>query len=268
MTNNEFKVRLNTIIFGTDTPAGKAFDVALIILILSSVTVLMLESVDAVAAPFQRYLRIAEWAFTIIFTFEYMLRFYCSPQPFRYASSFYGLTDMCSVLPSYLSLLFPGANYLLIIRLVRVLRVFRILKLVRYIKDANILLRSMVQARRKITVFFCLVLVLSAIFGSLMYIVEGPHNGFSSIPMSIYWTIVTITTVGYGDITPHTTLGRIIASMAMLTGYSIFAVPTGILTAELSQEMQREQSQRRCHNCGRKGHHSEAKFCLHCGAEL
>ncbi len=268
MHNGELKHRLNEIIFGTETTEGRIFDVVLICLILTSVLVLMLESLDAISQSYFIYLRVAEWAFTIIFTVEYMVRFYCSPKPFKYASSFYGAIDLLSILPSYLSLLIPGANYLLIVRILRVLRVFRILKLVRYLGEANVLMRSMFMARRKILVFFFSVLVLSVIFGSLMYIVEGPQNGFSSIPTSVYWTIVTITTVGYGDITPQTPLGQLVAALAMLTGYSIIAVPTGILTAELTQEISRDRARRRCPHCHHAGHDIDSNYCRHCGGAL
>ncbi len=268
MDHAALKARLNEIIFGTDTPAGKNFDLALIILIISSVFVLMLESLQDFAGRYQLYLSIAEWTFTAIFTVEYFVRIYCTPHRLRYVRSFYGVIDLLSILPSYLSLIFPGANYLLIVRLLRVLRVFRILKLMRYLTEANVLLRSMMMARRKIMIFFFSVFVLSVIFGSLMYIVEGPDNGFSSIPKSVYWTIVTITTVGYGDITPHTSLGQFIAAIAMLTGYSIIAVPTGILTAELTQEMQRDRQRRRCGSCEQGGHEAHARYCLHCGHAL
>lgn len=268
MRSHELKAKLNEVIFGTDTPAGKNFDVVLILFILASVVVLMLESLEALSPSYMTHLRVAEWFFTIIFTIEYMVRFYCSPRPFKYASSFYGVIDLLSILPSYLSLIFPGANYLLIVRLLRVLRVFRVLKLIRYLSEANVLLRSMMMARRKIMIFFFSVLILSVIFGSLMYVVEGPKNGFTSIPMSVYWTIVTITTVGYGDIVPLTVLGKFIASLAMLTGYSIIAVPTGILTAELSQEMQREKNRRVCNSCFHSGHDADARFCSRCGAQL
>ena len=182
--------------------------------------------------------------------------------------SFYGLVDLLSILPTYLALFVPGANHLLIIRLLRVLRIFRILKLVRYLSEANILGRAMVQSRRKILIFFSTVLVLSTIFGSLMYAIEGPTHGFSSIPKSIYWTIVTITTVGYGDITPQTPLGQVIAALAMLTGYSIIAIPTGILTAELAQEMQRERIGQACKNCNKSGHDRDAVHCKFCGARM
>jgi len=268
VTSDERKHYLNTVIFGTDTPAGKRFDIALIIMILVSVVLLMMESLQSFSLEHYVFLRYFEWIFTFIFTIEYAVRIYCTPKPIGYMKSFYGVVDLLSILPSYLSLMFPGANYLLIIRLLRVLRVFRVLKLARYLSEANILIRSMLMAKRKIFVFFMSVVILATIFGSLMYVVEGPENGFSSIPKSIYWTIVTITTVGYGDIVPQTVIGQIIASIAMLTGYSIIAVPTGILTAELAQEMQRERGRRRCTNCTSAGHENDAQFCKHCGHGL
>ncbi len=260
--------RLYDVIFGTDTAKGKRFDMLLICLILLSVLALMLDSVDRLSTRWVLYLRYLEWAFTLIFTIEYAVRIYCHPRPLRYVTSFYGVVDLVSILPTYLSLIYPGASYLLVVRLLRVLRVFRILKLVRYLSEANILLRAVFMSRRKIFVFFICVLVLSTIFGSLMYVVEGPQHGFSSIPKSIYWTIVTITTVGYGDITPQTMLGQVIAAAAMLTGYSILAVPTGIFTAELAQEIQRARISSRCKACDRSGHDSDANYCRHCGSAL
>jgi len=262
------KQKLHEVIFGTDTPAGKRFDIALIYLIVFSVLALMLDSVSWLSKPWSGYIFALEWVFTLIFTVEYCIRIYCLPKPFRYIFSFYGLVDFVSILPSYVSLLVPGANYLLVVRLLRVLRIFRILKLVRYLSEANILMRAIMQSRRKVFVFFMSVLVLSTIFGSLMYIVEGPVHGFSSIPKSIYWTIVTITTVGYGDITPQTALGQVIASAAMLTGYSILAVPTGIFTAELAQEMQRTRTHITCGRCAKAGHELDASFCRNCGHPL
>jgi len=260
--------KLYEVIFGTDTPAGKRFDLILIYTILLSVSALMLDSATVPGSQARVYLRWTEWFFTLIFTLEYFARVYCSPNRWAYVRSFYGLIDLLSVLPSYLALFMLGANYLLIIRLLRVLRVFRILKLVRYLSEANTLMRALVSSRRKISIFFLFVLILATLFGSLMYIVEGPANGFTSIPRSIYWTIVTITTVGYGDITPHTIIGQIIASIAMLTGYSIIAVPTGILTAELSQELLRERSLTGCPNCGKQGHEKDAEYCNRCGGKL
>ena len=268
MHKGELKAKLNEVIFGTHTPAGRVFDIVLIILIVLSVLVLMVESLNTLSASTVIYLRVAEWSFTLVFTIEYMVRFYCSPKPYRYAGSFYGLIDLLSILPSYLSLLIPGANYLLIIRTFRVLRIFRVLKLFRYLSEANVLMRSMFMARRKIMVFFFVVLIVTVIFGSVMFIVEGPDNGFSSIPTSVYWTIVTITTVGYGDITPQTPLGQIVASLAMLTGYSIIAVPTGILTAELTQEINRDREKRLCTICQKSGHDIDSHYCRHCGESL
>lgn len=268
MTQQDLKKRLFDIIFGTESPAGKRFDLVLIYVILLSVLALMLDSIQVVATKYGYALKVAEWFFTIVFTVEYLVRLYCSPRPLAYFRSFYGIIDLISVLPTYLSLFFPGANYILVIRLLRVLRVFRVLKLARYLSEANVLVRSMLQARRKILVFFMVVVVLSTIFGSIMYIVEGPANGFTSIPKSIYWTIVTITTVGYGDITPQTVVGQFVSSIAMLTGYSIIAIPTGIVTAELAYEIQRERLAISCRNCEKSGHDRDSKYCNHCGVEL
>lgn len=267
-TNNRLREQLYDIIFGTETPAGKLFDIVLIYFIILSVGLLMLDSVAGVRLRLGEYMGYLEWFFTIVFTMEYITRVYCSPNRWSYIRSFYGVIDLLSTLPSYLSLFIPGANYLLIFRLLRVLRIFRVLKLVRYLTEANSLIRTMYQIRRKIIVFFFVVLNLAVIFGSLMFIVEGPDNGFTSIPKSIYWTIVTITTVGYGDITPHTILGQIIASLAMLTGYSIIAVPTGIFTAELAHEMSRERNLIFCPNCGKQGHDKIAHYCDRCGSKV
>jgi voltage-gated potassium channel len=263
-----FKEKLYTIIFGHSTPEGRLFDIVLIYTILISVLVVILDTVVILHQNFGAYFRILEWVLTIFFTIEYFIRIYCSPNRFRYIFSFYGIVDLLAILPSYLSLFISGVGYLLIVRLLRVLRVFRILKLARYLTEANVLARSLSMSRRKIFIFFSVVLVLATIFGSLMYLVEGPGNGFSSIPKSIYWTIVTITTVGYGDITPHTVMGQIIAAMVMLTGYSIIAVPTGIFTAEIAQEMQRQRDRKYCEHCERSGHEHDSSFCRHCGAEL
>ena len=269
MDNNEsLKERLYRIIFGTDTTAGKAFDVFLIYAILSSVVIVILDSVNALTASYGTYLKIIEWGFTLFFTAEYFIRIWVSPKPWGYVKSFYGLVDLLAILPSYIALVYADMSYLLIIRLLRVLRIFRVLKLIRYISEANLLGRSLLMSRRKIFVFFSFVLVLAVIFGSLMYVVEGPKNGFTSIPRSIYWTIVTITTVGYGDITPHTVFGQLIAAFVMLTGYSIIAVPTGIFTAEIAQEMQRQRSLKHCQNCHKSGHEQDADYCRFCGAEL
>ncbi|WP_428821100.1 ion transporter [Microbulbifer sp. MCCC 1A16149] len=260
--------RLNEVIFGTDTPAGKYFDVVLIWTILLSVALVLLASVESWWVRYGEIFFRLEWFFTALFTVEYLTRIYCANDRRAYVFSFYGVVDLLAILPSYLALIFTGATYLMVIRLLRVLRIFRILKLVRYLSDANLLVRSLWQARRRILVFYSSVLVLCIIFGSIMFIVEGPKHGFTSIPKSIYWTIVTITTVGYGDITPQTTLGQAIASMTMLIGYSIIAVPTGIVTAELAHELGREKQLARCHNCGRAGHDADSEFCKHCGYKL
>lgn len=259
---------LYTVIFGTETPAGRRFDLALILAILLSMVVLLLDSIGSIRAQYGPVLYWLEWAFTLLFTLEFVLRVYCAQSRLGYLRSFYGIIDLLAVLPTYLAILMPGASFLLMVRLLRVLRVFRVLKLLRYVDEANLLLRSLNQSRRKILVFFSTLFILVTLFGSLLYVVEGPENGFTSIPTSIYWAIVTITTVGFGDITPQTWLGRGIAAVTMLMGYAIIAVPTGIITAELGREMRKEYSRRHCPQCDRSGHERDAKFCNHCGAEL
>jgi len=268
MTKQQLRSELYRIIFGTDTPAGQRFDIFLIYAILISIFAVILDTVESLHGQFATGFIFVEWLFTGLFTLEYVLRIYCSPNRRKYLFSFYGIVDLISIIPSYLGLIFVGAQYLLIVRLIRVLRIFRVLKLVRYLSEADVLIRSIRQAKRKMFVFFTCVLVLSTLFGCLMYVVEGPDNGFSSIPKSIYWTIVTITTVGYGDITPHTVLGQIISTMAMLTGYSIIAIPTGIITAELANEMRRDKSVYPCPNCVKVGHDVDAVHCKWCGSSL
>lgn len=268
MNRLKFRQKVFEVIFGTETRAGQVFDLFLIYLILLSVLAVMLDSVEAISGDYGVWLFRLEWFFTLIFTVEYMARIYSSPKPIGYVTSFYGIVDLVSILPSYLALFFPGASYWMVVRLLRVLRIFRVLKLARYSSEGRLLMRSLYFARRKIAVFFMAVLILSVIFGSLMFLVEGAENGFTSIPKSIYWTIVTITTVGYGDITPQTVLGQMIATLSMLTGYSIIAIPTGILTAEISNEMRKEKSNRVCNVCDHSGHHRDAQFCYHCGVRL
>lgn len=268
MSEKQLRQTIHRVIFGTDTPAGKLFDVILIWAILISVAALMLDSMEYVNERYGPALRVLEWFFTALFSAEYLLRIYSSPRPLSYVRSFYGVIDLLSVIPTYLSLFVVGANYLLAVRLIRVLRIFRVLKLARYLEEVNVLARSLLAAQRKISVFFVAVLVLATVFGSIMFVVEGPANGFTSIPKSIYWTIVTITTVGYGDITPQTVIGQIVATAAMLTGYSIIAVPTGIVTAELTQEMNRERNRFRCRVCDTGGHDRDARWCKHCGEKL
>ncbi|MEO7510863.1 MAG: ion transporter [Gemmatimonadaceae bacterium] len=246
-----WRARLYVVIFGHDTPAGRAFDVALIISIFLSVAAVMLDSVASIRAAYGPLLNAAEWIFTLLFTVEYVLRLLCAPRPAAYSRSFFGLVDLASILPTYLSLVLPGTQYLQVIRVLRVLRVFRVLKLAEYIGEAEVLLVAVRNSRRKLSIFIATVLVLAVIFGAAMYLVEGRTHGFTSIPQSIYWTIVTITTVGYGDIAPATSLGQSLASMIMLLGYAIVAVPTSIVTVELTRS--RRQETKRCANCARWG---------------
>jgi len=233
-----------------------------------SVAVVLLDSMPkshALHGPFYLHL---EWAFTLIFTIEYALRIWCFPNRKSYVSSGFGIVDLLAILPTYMAFFFPTAASLLLIRLLRILRIFRIFRLLRFYREANVLARSMSNSRRKIFVFFSFMLIITTIFGSLMYVLEGPSNGFSTIPKSIYWAIVTITTVGYGDVVPHTALGQAVASVGMLTGYAIIAVPTGIITAELAAEIHRERSRINCNSCERRGHDSDAVYCKYCGTEL
>ncbi|MCP3127436.1 ion transporter [Shewanella sp. KJ2020] len=263
-----FKRQLRIIIFGTDTPAGRYFDIGLMICIVLSVTLVFLDTVESFHRDYGAVIRVLEWVFTLIFTLEYGLRLYCATQPVRYARSFYGLVDLLSVLPTYLALFIPGANFTLVIRVLRLFRIFRVLKLLRYLSEGNLLLRAMMQSSRKVFLFFFSVSLIIMVLSAVMYVVEGPENGFSSIPKSVYWTIVTITTVGYGDITPKTELGQAIAAFTMLLGYSIIAIPTGILTAEISQEVGRHRDLRSCNQCHKLGHDLYAMYCSGCGCEL
>ncbi|MFD2180000.1 ion transporter [Veronia pacifica] len=259
---------LYTMIFGTHTKAGKAFDIALIVVIISSIVVLMLDSVGIYKEKYGTLLYTIEWCFTAFFTIEYLLRLYCSPHRLAYARSFYGIIDVVAVLPTFLALFIPGASYLMAIRLLRVLRIFRILKLVRFLQESNFLLSALRMSARKIMVFFMTVFVLVTVFGSLMFAIEGPEHGFTSIPYSIYWAIVTMTTVGYGDLVPQTDLGKGLASLTMLMGYCIIAVPTGIITAQMGQEINLHRRLVKCPNCSENGHESDALYCKHCGSEL
>ena len=262
-----FRKKLYIIIFGTDTPAGKAFDVGLLIAILISVLAVMLESVYSINQRYGIFFKYLEWFFTVIFSLEYIVRIYVTDKRRRYIFSFYGLIDLLSLLPTYLSFFFAGTQYLLIIRAMRLLRVFRILKLGRFVGEGEQLGRAIKASRHKITVFIGTELMLVIMLGTVMYLVEGRENGFSSIPLSIYWAIVTLTTVGYGDIAPQTILGQTIASFVMILGYAIIAVPTGIVTVELQKD-QNKQKEKACLKCASKGHDSEALFCKFCGEKL
>ena len=267
-SESTLKRQLRTIIFGTDTPAGRYFDIALMVCIVLSVGLVFLDTVEMFHREYGQIIRVLEWVFTVIFTIEYGLRLYCATHPVLYARSFYGVVDLLSVLPSYLALLIPGTNFTLVIRILRLFRIFRVLKLLRYLSEGNVLLRAMMQSSRKVFLFFFSVSLIVMVLSAVMYVVEGPDNGFSSIPKSVYWTIVTITTVGYGDITPKTGLGQAIAAFTMLIGYSIIAIPTGILTAEISQEVGRHRDLRSCNQCHKTGHDLDAMYCSRCGCEL
>lgn len=262
------KERIHVIIEGTDTPAGKFFDVVLLVAIVLSVLIIMLDSVEAWRLQYRTLFFYAEWFFTTLFTIEYILRMYSAPNRKRYAFSFFGIVDLLALLPSYLSLLFVGSQYLLVIRILRILRIFRVFRLMSHMQQAGFLVAAFKTSQHKITVFFLSLLLLVTIFGSILYVVEGPENGFTSIPKSIYWAVVTLTTVGYGDISPQTPLGQAIASMVMITGYAIIAVPTGIFTAELTRTMRPQLHPITCPNCGKFGHASNAKFCDRCGHDL
>ncbi len=259
---------LHEIIFEADTPAGKWFDVLLIWSILLSVTAVLLDSVASIRSVHARLLYGVEWFFTILFTIEYLLRLLTVGRPIKYAVSFFGIVDFMSIVPTYLSLLFPASKYLIVIRILRILRVFRVLKLVQYVREANFLMRALRASRRKIFVFLYTVLTLVIVFGALIYLIEGEENGFTSIPRSIYWAIVTMTTVGYGDISPQTGIGQVVASVIMILGYGIIAVPTGIVTVELSRAVGEEVSTRACSECSAEGHDPDAVHCKYCGAKL
>ena len=261
--------RIRIIIFEADTKAGRRFDVTLIGLILLSVLTVMLDSVPQINAEYGQQLYYAEWFFTLLFTVEYAVRLWCIEHSWRYAKSFYGVVDLLSVLPTYLSLWLPGAQFFLAVRILRVLRVFRVLRMVRYVGEAELIAQALAASRRKITVFVASVLALMVIFGALMYVVEGGTNpAFASIPHSIYWAVTTMTTVGYGDITPTTPLGQSLASFIMIMGYGIIAVPTGIVTLELNEANRRQANTRTCSDCSAEGHSREASYCWRCGAPL
>ncbi|MBB5352006.1 voltage-gated potassium channel [Haloferula luteola] len=255
------------IIFEAETPAGKAFDVILLGLILVSVAAVMVESIKEVRQAIGYPLWILEWIFTGIFTFEYVARLWASRRPWAYARSFYGVVDLLSILPSFIGLLLPGGHALMIVRILRVLRIFRVLKMVRHINGAELLMRALYASRAKITVFFTALATIALIFGTLLYLVEGEEGGFTSIPVGVYWAIVTITTLGYGDISPSTGFGQMLTAFLALTGYAIIAVPTGIVSAEISK-LDGDESTDACPSCGVHGHLPDARFCRRCGAPM
>ncbi len=257
------------VIFEADTPAGKWFDVALILCIVASVAVVMLDSVEGVHESYGGLLNVLEWFFTILFTIEYILRLVCVGNPTRYAVSFFGVVDLLAIVPAYAGLALAGTQYLTVIRILRVLRIFRVLKLGECVGEANVLKRALIASRKKIFVFLFTVLTMVVIIGSIIFLIEGEKNGFTSIPKSVYWAVVTLTTVGSGDLSPQTPPGQLLASMVMILGYSIIAVPTGIMTVELTQAAKDKKiTSQTCPECSKQGHDPDAAHCKYCGAKL
>jgi voltage-gated potassium channel len=267
--SKNWKQRLHEVIFESDTASGKAFDVALLVCILSSIIVVILDSVPSYHSKYGEAFLIMEWCFTIIFTIEYLLRLVSVKRPLRYAFGFLGLIDLLAIIPMYLSIFFIGAQSLLVLRALRLLRIFRIFKLTHFLTEMSFLGSALRAAAKKIAIFMMVVLALVIILGSIMHLVEGQENGFTSIPDSIYWAIVTITTVGYGDIAPVTPAGKFIASVIMLIGYGIIAVPTGIITTEIALMTRSSKTTRQsCPGCGKEGHEENARYCKYCGEKL
>ena len=264
-----WRQRIYIIIFETSTPAAQRFDNWLLVTILASLIVVMLDSIEHFHNQYADVFGALEWFFTALFAIEYGLRLYSSPKPMRYAFSFFGLVDLLAVLPAILALMFADAQYLMIVRVIRMIRIFRVLKLRQYLTQANFLLVALRGSKQKIVVFLVSVSTLVTVYGALMYVIEGPANGFTSIPTGIYWAVVTLTTVGFGDITPQTPVGQMLATLVMITGYSIIAVPTGIFTAELATAMRADgQLEHDCPHCHKDRHDSAAAFCNRCGSPL
>ncbi len=260
--------RIYDITFGTTTPAGKYFDIALIVIILVSCVIVMLDSIPDYNVRFGDIFYYLEWSFTLFFTVEYAVRIWCSPNRAAYIKSPYGIIDLLTLLPTYLAIILPQTIPLLIIRLLRVLRIFRVLRIQRFNTETNVLMHALNRSWRKIFVFFSTMMVVTTIFGCLLYVIEGNTHGFDNIPKSIYWAIVTVTTVGYGDVVPITPLGRAVSALIMLTGYAVIAVPTGIITAEITHHMRNGLVKRYCSLCNRSGHKAEARYCWNCGTAL
>ena len=263
-----WKRELHEIIYYADTPNGKLFDLILLITILASIVLVMLESIDSINDSYGTFLNISEWIITGLFTLEYILRIIAIKKPLKYIFSFYGIIDLLSTIPKYLSLIFIGSHHFAALRALRLLRVFRILKLTRYIGASNKLLIALKASRAKIGVFLFFIIILCVILGAIMYMIEGADNGFTSIPKSIYWAVVTMTTVGYGDIAPQTPFGQFIASIIMILGYAIIAIPTGIVSSEISKTDSIDTNTQSCPNCGIDGHKDGAEFCYSCGTKL
>ncbi len=266
---NNWKTRLHEIIYEADTPAGKLFDVVLLILILTSIVFVMLETITSFNNKYANFFNIAEWVITILFTVEYFLRIISIKKPTQYIFSFYGVIDFLSTIPKYMSLFFLGTHALVALRALRLLRVFRILKLGRYVSESNNLMRALNASKAKILVFLSFVVILCIILGTVMYLIEGNQDsGFTSIPKSVYWAIVTLTTVGYGDIAPVTPFGQFIASLIMILGYGIIAIPTGIVGAEIATQKSAPTNTQSCKSCSAEGHKDSADFCYECGHKL
>ena len=259
---------IHEVIFEADTKTGKVFDITLLICILISVAVVLLESVDWVSRDYGQLLYIIEWFVTILFTIEYSLRIATTGKPWKYITSFYGLVDLLAIIPTYLAVFITGSQSLLVIRLVRLIRIFRIFKLVRFLGEANQLYTALRTSMYKISVFLISVLIIVTIMGTIMFLIEGGTNGFTSIPRSIYWAIVTITTVGYGDIAPSSAFGQLISSVLMIMGYAVIAVPTGIVSVELAQAKKDDITTQSCMECSLEGHAADAVHCKYCGSKL
>ncbi|OUR95086.1 ion transporter [Flavobacteriales bacterium 34_180_T64] len=277
--NKSWRTKLHEIIYEADTAAGKLFDIVLLFVIIASIILVMLESVKSIDTNFHTFLNISEWVITILFTFEYIARIITVKKPLKYIFSFYGIVDLLSTIPKYISIIFYGTHALVALRALRLLRIFRILKLARYLGASNNLTKALKASRAKIAVFLYAVVILSIILGTIMYLVEGEENGFTNIPKSVYWCIVTLTTVGYGDIAPQTPVGQLIASLVMILGYGIIAVPTGIVSAEYSMQSKSDDdtlpevdsvqlNSQCCLNCLTDTHKDGAEFCYKCGYEL
>ena len=268
MSEHRLKERLYTVIFEADTPAGKLFDVLLFVAILASVALTMLQSVGPIRASHGTLLFVLNMTFTGLFTVEYLLRLWCAKHTVRYARSFFGIVDLLAILPVYISWLIPGTRFFDVVKVLRMLRIFRVLKMTQYVGDADLLMNALVSSRRKIGIFLVVVMTIVVILGSLMYVIEGDEHGFTSIPRSVYWAIVTLTTVGYGDLSPQTSLGQSLAALIMIIGYSIIAVPTGIITAELGLSSAQQKNTRTCTACGHAQHDADAVHCKLCGTGL
>ena len=265
-----WRAEIYRVVFETDTPGGKCFDIGLLVAILVSIVTVSMETVETIGGGARKTLIAAEWCFTVLFTVEYILRLLSVRRPMRYARSFFGMIDLLSFLPTYLSLLAPGTQLLVVLRSMRLLRVFRILELAEFLSEAEVLVKAVWQARAKVVIFLLTVLIAVTITGTAMYVVErhDEHSQFTSIPQSMYWAVVTMTTVGYGDVVPNTPLGKILSAVLILLGYSLIIVPTGFVSAELVTRFSRGLSQNECPNCSARGHQDDARFCRRCASKL